>query len=380
MFRWAGWFTFFNAGLLIAIISRYFQFTGSIEGTLPSIYAATILIGHSFLLAFGICFLVLFPVILIWPNRRLVWTIGVLAAILGIAVLLLDYVVYSQFRVHLNKVMLDLVIGGGKEIFDLAWQNYLIALICVIGVFVLQALIAGFVWVFIIKRTRRMAGPVVVMVGLIFLAAGHMIHAWADANYYSPVTAMGRHFPLYYPLTAKRLLQKYGWVDLAKSRTQSKLRINSVSVKTLQYPIKPLAFATPKKELNVLFITIDSWRFDMLNKAVTPHLHQFVSQHPTWRFKNHLSGGNGTRIGIFSLFYGLSGVHWDAMSSEQIGPVLVHEFINRKYQMGVFASAKLTMPPFNRTVFNDIKNLRSFSTGSSVWERDKVHLPTGRNG
>jgi len=374
MFRWAGWFTFFNVGLLIVIISRYFRFAGSIDGALPLIYAASILIGHPFFLAYGLCVLVLFPIILIWPNCRLVWIIGIFSAATGIAVLLLDYVIYSQFRVHLNKVMLDLVIGGGKEIFDFSWQNWLIALLCVAGVLALQILIAWIVWFFIIKRTRRLMGRTLAVAGLVCIVAGHMIHAWADANFYRPVTAMSRHFPLYYPLTAKRLLQEYGLVDLAKNRAQSKLKINSVSEQTIRYPLKQLEFSPGEKRLNVVFIVIDSWRFDMLTAEVTPHIYRFISEYPSWRFKNHLSGGNGTRIGIFSLFYGLSGVHWDGMSNEQIGPVLIQEFLNRDYQMGIFASAKLTTPPFNRNVFYDIKNLRSFSKGQSAWERDQSAL------
>lgn len=371
LFRWAGWFTFFNACLVGVVVGRYFQFAGPIDGVLPFIYAATILVGHSLFLAYGFSFIVLFPIILLWPVRRLVWSAGVLAAIVGIAALLLDYVVYSQFRVHLNKVMLDLVIGGGKEIFDLAWQNYLIAFLCMAGVLVLQIGIAWGVWRVIVQRTRRLRGTVIVVTGLFFLLAGHMIHAWADASYYRPVTAMGRFFPLYYPLTAKHLLQKYGLVNLAENRARRKLKFKTTSRQSIHYPLKPLKFAPAGRKLNILFITIDSWRFDMLTPAVTPHIHQFISRHPVWRFNHHLSGGNGTRIGIFSLFYGLPGVHWDVMSNEQIGPVLIREFLNRRYQMGIFASAKLTTPPFNRTVFNDIENLRSFSTGNRAWKRDQ---------
>ncbi len=374
MLRWAGWFTFFNAGILMVIIGRYFQFTGSIGGALPLFYATTILVGHSLFLAYGACVLILFPIILVWPNRWLAWILGVLSAMSGIAVLLLDYVVYSYYRAHLNKVMFDLVVGGGRDIFDFSWVNYLVAFLCIAGVLVLQIIIAGLVWRMITKRTGRLRGGIICVVGLVLLLAGHLVHAWADATYYRPVTAMDRHFPLYYPLTAKRLLQKLGLVDLAKNNAQRKLKINSISDGTIRYPLRPLSFSSVGKSKNILIIAIDSWRFDMLTPDVTPHIHQFISQHPIWRFNNHLSGGNGTRIGIFTLFYGLSGVHWNAMSNEQIGPVFIRELLNRDYQMGIFASAKLTTPPFNRTVFNDIENLRLFSTGNDAWERDQSAL------
>ena len=371
LLRWAGGFTVFNALILMIIISRYFRFAGSVSGVLPLFYAATILIGHAFFLAGGIGLVILVPVILIWPNRFFVWGIGVSAALAGIAGLMLDFVVYSQYRVHLNKVMLDLIISGGRDVFDLAWQNYLMAFVAVAGILAVETVAAWLLWRTIVERSRRLKGIAIgLIVGIFFLSAGHGIHAWADATCYRPVTAMDRHFPLYYPLTAKRVLQKYGLVDLTRNRVRRQLKIHAVAGKTIRYPLSPLTFAPVDKQLNVLVIAIDSWRFDMLTPMVTPHIYRFITRHPAWRFNNHLSGGNGTRIGIFSLFYGLSGVHWNAMANEQIGPVLIREFLKRKYQMGIFASAKLTTPPFNRTVFNDIENLRSFSRGTGAWGRD----------
>lgn len=374
LFRWAGWFGFFNAGLIALAISRYFRFTGPIEGVLSYVYAATILIGHPLFLAFGVAFALLFPVILIRPWRPLIFSLGIIAATVGIAILMLDYVVYSQFRVHLNKVMLDLVIGGGREIFDFSWQNYAIALLCMAGILFFQIFIAWIVWKKIVRQTRRMKGLLLTGMAFLCIIASHGIHAWSDAQYYRPVTALTRHFPLYYPLTAKRLLQEYGLVDLAASRVQRTLKINPGTNKTMLYPLSKLRFTSGDQRLNVLFIVIDSWRFDMLNQAVTPNIQRFISARPVWRFTRHLSGGNGTRIGIFSLFYGLSGVHWDAMTNEQIGPVFIRELLNRDYQMGIFASAKLTTPPFDRNVFIDIKNLRSRSKGDSAWERDQSVL------
>ena len=103
---------------------------------------------------------------------------------------------------------------------------------------------------------------------------------------------------------------------------------------------------------------------------ISPNLYSFISNHPTQDFTNHTSGGNGTRVGIFTLFYGIFGSNWASMSSEQIGPVFIKHLLKNNYQMGIFASSKLTRPAFNQTVFHDIENLRSYSQGDSSWERD----------
>ena len=41
------------------------------------------------------------------------------------------------------------------------------------------------------------------------------------------------------------------------------------------------------------------------------------------RFMDHHSGGNATRIGVFSLFYSIPGTYWHQILAERQGPVFV---------------------------------------------------------
>jgi len=77
-------------------------------------------------------------------------------------------------------------------------------------------------------------------------------------------------------------------------------------------------------------------------------------------FRDHYSGGNATRSGIMSLFYGIPAVHnfWMNLLLEQKGPVLVHQMLEQGYEVEVCASASLVSPEFNRTVFSEVKDLR----------------------
>jgi hypothetical protein len=92
----------------------------------------------------------------------------------------------------------------------------------------------------------------------------------------------------------------------------------------------------------------------MLNPDVTPNIWKFAGESSV--FNDHYSAGNATRFGIFSLFYGLYGTYWHNFLAEQRGPVLMSELKKRGYDLGVYASATLTSPEFDRTVFAEVRD------------------------
>ena len=130
--------------------------------------------------------------------------------------------------------MFDLVIGGGKEIFDFSWKNYALALAFIAGVLLCEIIATWLAWRRVVRSKKSaVLGGLLFCIAIIGIAAAHGIHAWADASYYRPITSLSRHLPLYYPLTAKRFLQKKGWVDLAENRVESRLKIEPTTTRNL---------------------------------------------------------------------------------------------------------------------------------------------------
>jgi len=199
---------------------------------------------------------------------------------------------------------------------------------------------------------------------LIFLAQ-HITFAWADAQAYIPITKQIRYLPGYFPLTAKSFFGKFGMVAKV-NKTGDVFANTGVNV---DYPKKPLQCETSHNPSNLILIVLDSWRADKLNEDVTPNIARFAKN--SWQFTNHFSGANSTRVGIFTLFYGIPGTYWHAMLAENRGAALINEFVQQNYKMGIFASAKLTSPEFDRTVFSRVKNLRTHSEGTSPHARDR---------
>jgi membrane-anchored protein YejM (alkaline phosphatase superfamily) len=142
------------------------------------------------------------------------------------------------------------------------------------------------------------------------------------------------------------------------------------AIQTLHYPLKPLEVAQPDKPLNIVWLVAESLRADMLNERVMPATYSFA-QRSYW-FKNHYSGGNGTRMGIFSMFYGLPANYWFLMLEQRREPVLMEVLRNEGYDFGLFTSAEFTYPEFDSTVFASVdrQKLHEYDKGFG-WERDR---------
>jgi membrane-anchored protein YejM (alkaline phosphatase superfamily) len=91
-------------------------------------------------------------------------------------------------------------------------------------------------------------------------------------------------------------------------------------------------------------------------------------------FRNHFSGGNSSRMGMFSLFYGLPPGYWASFSSLQRPTVLVDELQAQDYQLGLFSSASMYRPVvLDRTAFANVPDLRIVTEPESdpSWKRDQ---------
>ena len=98
------------------------------------------------------------------------------------------------------------------------------------------------------------------------------------------------------------------------------------------------------------------------------HIYDF-GQH-NLQFTNHYSGGDCTQPGMFSLFYALPPTYWNSFLAERQAPVFMQTLQKQGYKLGIYGSAPLTEPPFQNTVFANIKNLQLTTSGSVPWERD----------
>jgi uncharacterized protein len=361
--RWASWFAVAHAALLAIIALRYLWLYVHLSPSVAWGYALLAYMGHVSALAYLPCLLVLMPVILLSPRPRLVVPLGVVLGGISAGLLLLDSLVFAENRYHLNTLTFML----------LAPQTWgFLGLYIVVGV-AIEGMLAGWVW----QRTahppaRRMGRYLALALGAFFVA-GQLIHAWAAARYDVPVISFTRYLPLYYPLKATKLQVKLGLVDRARARERGvAATLGGAPAGELRYPQAPLRCEPRGPRLNVLLVVIDAMRADALTATVAPRLAEFARG--AVQFDQHYSGGNSSRAGMFSLFYGIPATYWDAFANLARPPVMMDLFRQHNYQLGLFVSAPLDHGVgLDRTAFARVPDLRlKTSSRYGGWsERDR---------
>lgn len=343
LLRWLGWFGLVNGALAGLIGLRYVLAFGAPESGLAGLYMMTAYLGHFATLGFLPLMLLLGPLALLLPARRLIISCAVLLVALMLTLIVLDTNIFVQYRYHISRLTV--------EIFDMSTWIFAGGLFVVLLIF--QSLLAVNVW----QRVIAARGSAGIWLGAglaIVWLTGQGVHIWADATAFSPVTSFNRYLPAYYPIKAKRRLAQLGWVDPAVVERQRLLRkagsgLQSASSQ-LNYPLAPLSCSATATSPDIVVILIDALRPDTVNAQNTPRIAQFAGE--SQNFSLHYSGGNSSRMGIFSLFYGLPSTYWQSFYELQQPPVVMTVMAERGYQFAGFSSVGFGSPAqIDRTVF-----------------------------
>ena len=365
-FRWAGWFALANSVVFGLVSLRYFGGSLPADTPLSIIYLVAVYIGHHVMLTTVPLFILATPLIILIPGRRAVTILAVTLFALMMALMMLDSLLWDQSRFHINALTMKI----------LGWQSWVFAgVIFVIGLF-FESVLARGVWNWV-EAPKRRHGLAVGMVSGLMIIIAQGIHAWADAAYYVPVTSLGQQLPVYKGVTAKSFMTKTGLVNVKESRERELARrmsqsLDASSDRLLKYPTNPLQ-CEQEQPLNLLFIVADSMRGSVLTPELAPNISRFASEKGI-DFRNHFSGGNSSRMGMFSLFYGLPPGYWSSFASLQKPTVLLDQLQEQSYQLGLFSSATMYRPVvLDRTAFANVPDLRIRTEPASdpAWKRDR---------
>jgi len=364
LYRWAGWFGAANAGLYLLVALRYLPAWSWPDSSLGTLYVPLAMAGQMAVLAIALPFLLLGPLIAVWPSRRLVTAVAVLLAAAGLTLLVLDSNVFVERRFHLSQFTVALF-GTATWIFT--GVVLLIAL-------AFETLLAGSLQRWLAGRPGRGSGGRPLAAALVACWLGSQgLHIWADAVGYSPVTRFTGMLPLYYPIHAKRTLARLGWLDEERVRQARLLRQSRADASgDLRYPLEPLRCAAPSGTTpNVLWILIDALRPDAIDPVASPAV--ATVRDAGQSFANHWSGGNSSRMGLFSMFYGLPSTYWQSFYDVQRPPVLLDEFRRQGYTLVTSSAVGYGSPTLiDRTVFAGVPGLKPEADGTGVQKNREV--------
>jgi len=359
LLRWGSWFALANAGLLALIGVRYLWHYAAPAAPAAWLYVLVATVGHWAALAYLPFLLVLAPVSLLVPWPRAILPLGVLLASLGVTLTLLDSLIFAEHRYHLSLLTLSL----------LEPSTWVFTGLYLVVVAVIEAALAAWVWRRCATPPRRHVGWYVATVIVVCFLGGHVVYLLADARYYVPVTSFTHYLPLLHRMRASALIAKIANRDHVLAQGLAAAADRAAGA-VLRYPLTPLSCASRTSSPNVLLIVIDAMRADSLTSEVAPRLSAFAEG--TIRFDRHVSGGNASRGGMFSLFYGLPPTYWDDFASLVRPPVLMDLFQQHGYDLGLFVAAPANgAVGLERTAFARVPNLRMRTDGQGH-ERDSA--------
>ncbi len=282
------------------------------------------------------------------------WLVTAAALMLGLCQLLLlsDLFIYRLFKFHINGMVLTLLFteGTGDSIhLSLMTQAAIAVMVC--GVLAGEVLLGCRLHHRFGDRPLSRKPMVWCLAAVFFMVlADKATYAVGDLFNQRSVTRFSQVYPLYQPLTIKRFMRKKFGYEPAPAALEGMDLVNS----GLNYPHEPIRRDPSGFNMNILWILVDAMRFDMVTPELTPNIHDFSET--ALRFRQHYSGGNCTRFGVFSLFYGLNGYYWHRMLEERNGPVLVDTLKTAGYDIRIITSVTSSNPEFNKTCFVNVKD------------------------
>lgn len=321
--------------------------------TYPAMYLAPAALLSALVAAFG------------GGRPRLVAGVSI-AALTAVAILLYaDLTLYALYGFHFNGFAWNVIStpGGMASLgFD---QLSITSLAAVLGAAL--AAVGGLWWLAgVLARRLRVRLSVLMALFLLLTLSERGIYA---ANHFfsnGEVLDLAASFPLYQPARASGLMARLGY----QRKHAGTVKFTTSDNGALRYPLMPLSIRPGVEPPNIIVLVVESLRADMLTPEIMPRLWQFSAQRAL-RFDRHYSGGNGTRQGLFALFYGLYGNNWDRFLRDRTPPVLFSVLDHYHYQRLAITSASFTYPEFDQTIFADFTpaELVQDSEGAP-WERD----------
>ncbi|MEZ5598502.1 MAG: hypothetical protein R3E84_19360 [Pseudomonadales bacterium] len=91
----------------------------------------------------------------------------------------------------------------------------------------------------------------------------------------------------------------------------------------------------------------------MLTTRIMPSTTRFAAR--AINYRQHYSGGNGTRMGLFTLFYGMDGSYWQTILDERRPPLLLRRLNDLGYRFLAQTAARFSYPEFDATIFSGLQ-------------------------
>ncbi|HEU4709525.1 MAG TPA: DUF3413 domain-containing protein, partial [Methylophilaceae bacterium] len=199
--------------------------------------------------------------------------------------------IFSLYGMFFNGFIINLVLTpGGLQSLGGSSSSDLGFVLIAFGFLTLQLLLLVLVHVIFYRTRHRQIvprhayryGAIALLLGTVGI---HFAYAANDAFGRNNLTSAAETVPFFQTVSARHFFEILGYKIKRGPKLDVKGHVN--------YPLKPLEFSRPAKPYNIIWLTSESWRADMLDPEIMPATWNFAGQ--ALRFTHNYSGGNGTR-------------------------------------------------------------------------------------
>jgi len=278
-----------------------------------------------------------------------------------------DLMIYDLYNFHFNGFIWNLVttkggmssLGGGNNTYIAIALSALFTVLIQIVIWLISFyLVKKLHWQLNWRSLIGLLAPI--------MLAQMVMYGFSDIKNTGAILSSAQAYPFYKKVTFRSAAESLFGIQSIRT-AGNKLSIGTSSI---HYPLAPVHFETVDKPMNIVFLVAESLRWDRLDPAYMPNTWRFAQK--GLFFKNHYSSGNGTREGLFGLFYGLYGSYWNSFLYNNQSPLLIDRLIDLNYEFDIRTSAKFSYPEFNKTLFSRIPL-------SKLYEADDAKKPFQRD-
>ncbi|HRV81494.1 MAG TPA: sulfatase-like hydrolase/transferase [Planctomycetota bacterium] len=291
--------------------------------------------------------------------QRPLW-VGILQSLTGavfLGLLYTDTVVYRLLRYHFNGAILNVAFtpGSGDAVY-LGSEVWITATVAISVLTLLQFLFWRWRLRRIIEREGLGLKQTLLLRPYVLCLAVFLPLITIDKSLYAMASISGDRELLYASRPLPGPKPRLGYlIDALREGRQdihgllATASLGGESGQAFTYPKERPEIPADGHRPNILMVVLDSWRRDAFNEELTPLLAARAQKGRV--FRDHKSGGNGTRFGLFTMLYGLHGSYWFRALENGTTPVLIDTLQEQDYDIRVLSAASMNFPEFLQTAW-----------------------------
>lgn len=302
---------------------------------------------------FSISLLMIFPIYLVSYLRifrKLIAPLAITVSFLGILFLFIDRHIYQHFQFHLSKNFLP-ILRAGDLLYFLHLSTKELLTIITLSLSMLVVLIISYhickLKAYAIQLKFNLFEILGMLLMAIFLYLIYFNGQLIPGNRHILANQIDYYFGLKAFFKMTPLQQKI----ITATESRAFARLNS-SQPILKKTIFQSDLKTKILQPNVLWILVDTLRYDYVNPQKMPHTFAFSQK--SQFFHQHISSGNSTQPGFFGLFYGLPPSYFSSTVTHHTPPMLFDVLRALNYQFKVYWSGSIHCPPFIQNIFAQV--------------------------